>query len=67
MMIKLKTNKKETPWPEFAKELHLQSDSRFSAKLVPTFVDRGCRVVSVTNLYSRILGFLDLSRYFSIK
>jgi hypothetical protein len=29
--------------------------------------DRGCHVVSVTNPYGRILGFLDRSRYFSIK
>jgi hypothetical protein len=31
------------------------------------FADRGCHVVSVTDLYGRILGFLDRSRYFSIK
>jgi hypothetical protein len=34
---------------------------------LPTFADRGCHVVSVTDLYGRILGFLDRSRYFSIK
>jgi hypothetical protein len=28
------------------------------------FVDRGCQVVSVTNPYGRILGFLDRSRYY---
>jgi hypothetical protein len=28
------------------------------------FADRGCHVVSVTNHYGRILGFLDRSRYF---
>jgi hypothetical protein len=28
------------------------------------FAERGCHVVSVTNPYSRILGFLDRSRYF---
>jgi hypothetical protein len=38
-----------------------------SAKLVPTFADRGCHVVSVTYHYGRILGFLDRSRYFSFK
>jgi hypothetical protein len=27
--------------------------------LVPTFADRGRHVVSVTNPYDRILGFLD--------
>jgi hypothetical protein len=31
------------------------------------FADRGCYVVSVTDPYGRILGFLDSSRYFSIK
>jgi hypothetical protein len=29
------------------------SDRRFSAKLVPTFADRGCRVVSATDPYGR--------------
>jgi hypothetical protein len=28
------------------------------------FADRGCHVVSVTDPYSPILGFLDRSRYF---
>jgi hypothetical protein len=37
------------------------------AKFVPTFGDRGCHVVSVTELYGRILGFLDRSRYFSFE
>jgi hypothetical protein len=31
---------------------------------LPTFTDRGCHVVSVTDPYCRILGFLDRSRYF---
>jgi hypothetical protein len=39
-------------------------DRRLSATLVPTSADRWCRVVSVTDLYGRILGFLDRSRYF---
>jgi hypothetical protein len=30
----------------------------------PTFADRGCHVVSVTDPYGRILAFLDRSRYF---
>jgi hypothetical protein len=34
---------------------------------LPTFADKGCHVVSVTDTYARILGFLDRSRYFSIK
>jgi hypothetical protein len=29
------------------------------AKLVANFEDRGCHVVSVTDPYGRILGFLD--------
>jgi hypothetical protein len=33
-------------------------------KLVPTFADRGCHVVSVTDPYGHILGFLDRWLYF---
>jgi hypothetical protein len=40
------------------------SNRRLPAKLVPTFADRGCRVVSATDPHSRILGFLDRSRYY---
>jgi hypothetical protein len=47
-----------TPWPEYASELYGPSDRRLSAKLVPTFEDRGCHVVSVMDTYGRILGFL---------
>jgi hypothetical protein len=35
--------------------------------LVPTFADGVCLVVSVTDPYGRILGFLNRRRYFSIK
>jgi hypothetical protein len=59
--------KKKTPWSESASQLYRPGDRRFSAKWLPTFADRGCHVVSVTDPYSRILGFLDRSRYFSIK
>jgi hypothetical protein len=59
--------KKKTPWPESASELYQPSDRRLSAKRLPTFANRGCHVVSVTDPYARILGFLDRSRYFSIK
>jgi hypothetical protein len=38
-----------------------------SAKLVLTFADRGCHVVSVTDPYVSILGFLDRSHYFSFQ
>jgi hypothetical protein len=31
---------------------------------VPTFADRECHVVSLTDPYGYILGFLDWSRYF---
>jgi hypothetical protein len=44
-----KTSTKQTPWSESANELNRPSDRRLSAKLVPTFADRGCRVVSVTD------------------
>jgi hypothetical protein len=37
-------------WPESASELYRPSGSRLSAKLVPTFADTGCHVVSMTNL-----------------
>jgi hypothetical protein len=33
-------------------------------KLVPTFADRECRVVSSSDPYGRILGFLDRSSYY---
>jgi hypothetical protein len=52
-------HKLKTPWPEFASELYRPSDRRLSAKLVPTFADRGCHVVSVADPYSHIIGFLD--------
>jgi hypothetical protein len=33
-------------------------------EVVPTFGDRGCRVVSATDFHGRYLDFLDRSRYF---
>jgi hypothetical protein len=39
------------------------SDLRLSAKLVLTFANRSCDVVSMTDPYDRILGFLDRRRY----
>jgi hypothetical protein len=56
-------NKKETPCLESGSELYRLSDRRMSAKLVPTFADRECHVVSVTDPYGRILRFIDWSRY----
>jgi hypothetical protein len=48
----------------FASELYRQNDGRLSAKLMPTFADRGCCVVSSTDPYDRIIGFLDRCRYY---
>jgi hypothetical protein len=45
-------------------ELYRPSHRRLSAKSVATFADRGCCVVSTTDPYGRILGFLGRSRYF---
>jgi hypothetical protein len=56
--------RRKTPWPYPASELYRSNDRLFSAKLVSTFMDRGCHVVSVTHRYGRIFGFLDRSRYF---
>jgi hypothetical protein len=39
-----------TQWPEPESELYRPSGHRLWSKLVPTFVDRGCHVVSVTKL-----------------
>jgi hypothetical protein len=47
-----------------ARDLYQPSDRRLSANLVPTLADRGCYVVSVTDSYGRILGFLDRSHCF---
>jgi hypothetical protein len=55
---------KKTPWSEPASELYRPSDLHLLAKLVPTFADGGCHVVSVTDPNGRILGFIDRSRYF---
>jgi hypothetical protein len=49
----------KTAWPESVSELYRPSDRRLLAKLVPTFANTGCHVVSVTDRYGRILGFLD--------
>jgi hypothetical protein len=54
----------KTPRLECASNLHRLIDRRLLVKLVPTFADRGCRVVSETDPHGRILGFADPSRYF---
>jgi hypothetical protein len=52
--------KNSSPWPQSASELY----RILSVKLVSTFADRGCHVVSVTDPYGHILGFLGWSCYF---
>jgi hypothetical protein len=39
--IMKKKKKIQTPWPESASELYRPSERHLSAKLVPTFADRG--------------------------
>jgi hypothetical protein len=63
MMVLIKQNK-QTLRPESSSELYRPSDRRLLAKLVPTFEDWACHVVSVTDVYGRILGFLERSRNF---
>jgi hypothetical protein len=50
-----------TPWPESANELDRPNDRRLSSKVVPTFAEKRCHVVSATDFHDRILGFLDRS------
>jgi hypothetical protein len=47
--ILILNEEKKTPWPQCASELYRQSDRCLSAKLVPTFADRVCRVASVAD------------------
>jgi hypothetical protein len=61
-----KTNKK-SPWPDFASKLFRPTDRRLSAKLVPTFANSWCHIVSVTHPYNSILGFIGRSHYFFFK
>jgi hypothetical protein len=51
-------------FPVSASELYRSSDRHLSANLVPTLADRGYHVVSETDPYDSIIGFLDRSRYF---
>jgi hypothetical protein len=51
-------------WPESACELYQPNDRRFWEKILPTFADRGCHLVSVADPYGRILDFLDPEPYF---
>jgi hypothetical protein len=58
---KKKTKLNSVAW---VRQRTIPSDRRLSSKLVPTFVDRGCHLVGVTDPYRSILGFLYRSRYF---
>jgi hypothetical protein len=59
-----KTKLNHTPWPESMSEIYQMIDCCSSAKLVPTFVDRECHMVSVANPHGSNLGFLDWILYF---
>jgi hypothetical protein len=61
------TRLKTTLWPLPVSKLCQSRGPRLLAKLVPTSVDRGCRVVGATDPRDRILGFLDLRRYFFLQ
>jgi hypothetical protein len=50
----------ESPWSESTSELYRPSDRRLSAKLMLTFADSGCHVVSITDPYGRICWILLL-------
>jgi hypothetical protein len=54
-----KQQTKQTPWPGSLSELYWPSDRRLSAKLMPTFEDRGWNVVRVKDPYGRNLGFIN--------
>jgi hypothetical protein len=60
----LETKNKQTPWPQSVSELYRPSDRRLSAEFVTTFADIRCCVVSATDPYGSILGFLERIRYF---
>jgi hypothetical protein len=48
MINHVSTSDLTTPWLQSASELYRLSDSRLSAKLVPTLADKGRRVVCAT-------------------
>jgi hypothetical protein len=53
--------KKKTPW--LCKQAkNTDRATAIVCELVPTFADRGCRVVSAKNPYGRIMYFLDKYR-----
>jgi hypothetical protein len=64
-----KTNKKKTNSIVLSPRANYtdRATAACRRKWLPTFAVRGCHVVSVTDPYGCILGFVDRSRYFSIK
>jgi hypothetical protein len=58
---KASRNLKKPPWAESASQLYRPP---LVSEVVTTVAGRGCRVVSATDPYGLIIGFLDLSRYF---
>jgi hypothetical protein len=56
--------KQQNPWRQSESEPYRPRYCCLSAKLVPTFVGRGCRVVSATNPHRRFLGILQQSLYY---
>ena len=61
-------HKQKTPWPLSASELYRESSRRRSAKLVPTFADRGVSRGRRNGSPTAVnLCFLDRSRYFLFK
>jgi hypothetical protein len=58
---------KQTSSVALVRELYRPSFRRLLAKLVPTFADRKCCVVSITDSYGRNLNFYNTAATFSFK
>jgi hypothetical protein len=55
-----------TPWPESASEIYTTERPPLVGVVSANFLRiEGCHVVSLTDPYGRILGFLDRSSYSS--
>jgi hypothetical protein len=61
MVVRLVNTKLKTKLRGFSSQANY-SNHPLSAKLVPTFADRGCRVVSATDPTAVKLGFLDVEQ-----
>jgi hypothetical protein len=57
----------QTAYSESSSEIYWPSGRRLSVKLSPTVADRGSHVVSLTDPYGHIPGFLDRSCYFFLQ